>query len=238
VHSTEIDPMDGDRVLAALRPSHTDPDPAWSEHELARIMADQTTPGRRSIRRRVLVPLVVGIALAATAGVAYAAGLVPSIITDRLDDAGSDPLGRVGPSRLLLDMRLSDGTHLQIWRADNAAGGECEVVTKNLAAGAHPGDFGLTCWAGPPARTSSIGILRPEDSDYNDLPVLYGERPEDLTRATSVHISGPGVDTTLEIGRKNGGFGRELPPTRRGVTFIVTYLDTSGHDLRTEQITY
>jgi hypothetical protein len=177
VHPPEIGSMDDDGVLVALRPAAIQPDPVWSERELVRILADRPTPGR-SIRRRVLVPLVVGIGLGVTAGGAYAAGLVPSVITDPLNDPGSDPIGTVGPSRLLLDLRLINGTHLQIWRADNAAGGECQVVTKNLAAGAHPGDFGLECWAGPPYRTSSIGILHIEDSDYNDLPVLYGERPE------------------------------------------------------------
>jgi hypothetical protein len=224
-------------VLVALRPAVVEPEPDWSQRELARILAESPA-GRRSIRRRFLVPVVIGIGLTATAGGAYAAGLVPSVITDRLNDAGSDPIGRVGPARSLLDLRLSDGTHLQIWRADNAVGGKCEVVTKNLAAGARPEDFGLTCWAGPPYQVSSIGVLRTEDSDYDDLPVLYGERPADLTSATAVRISGQEVEATLSIDATTRGFGIELPPTRQGATFEVTYVDESGHELRTEHVTY
>ena len=238
MHSPEMNETDIDGALLVLRPPVVEPESVWSERELARILADRPA-SRHGMRRRLLVPAVVVIGLAATAGGAYAAGLVPSVITDRLDDAGSaDPIGRVGPSRMLLDLRLTDGTHVQIWRADNAAGGECEVVTKNLAAGAKPGDFGLTCWAGPPYRVSSVGILRTEDSDYDDLPVLYGERPDALAAASSVRIAGPGVATTLPIDDATHGFGVELPPTQRGATFTAIYLDAAGHELRTEHVTY
>jgi hypothetical protein len=237
VHPPEMNHPDTDGVLVALRPPAVKPEPAWSERELARILSDRPAP-RRRIRRRLLMPVVIVVGLAATAGGAFAAGLVPSVITDRLNDADSDAIGRVGPSRLLVDLRLSDGTHVQIWRADNAAGGKCEVVTKNLAAGAKPGDFGLTCWAGPPYVVSSVGILHTEDSDYDDLPVLYGERPDNLAGASSVRVSGPGWAATLAIDKTTNGFGIELPPTRQGATFTATYLDVAGHELGTENVTY
>lgn len=99
-------------------------------------------------RPRWVVPAVAAAAFAALGGAAYAGGLVPQVVVDRLGDGPKEePLHRIGEVEEVFDLVARDGDRVQLFLGRNDAGGECWMVTHDLGPDDQPEDFGYGCVA-------------------------------------------------------------------------------------------
>lgn len=218
------------RTVSALRPTLR-PDAAWADAEVNRIMS--TPPGRA--RRGWQVAGASVAAVVAVGGTAYAGGLVPSAVIQRLGQGDqTDPIHRIGEVREVFDLTTKDGTRVQFFAAPNEAGGQCWTVTHDLAPDADPENLGFTCVSGPapgfnPSADNGVGIL-PTDAEHTGAPILFGlsQGQFKLPAGTDqVRVTAPGLDRTLTI-HKAEGWAVELPSSTQLTTYVVEFLDADG----------
>lgn len=224
-----------ERLLTAFRPT-APVDPAWADTEVQRIMdAPQATP-----RRWRWVAGIAATGVVAVGGTAYAAGLVPQVIMERLGSGdGSYALNRIGEVREVFDFYSQDGTHIQFFMADNAAGGQCWTATHNLTPDTDPADLAYTCAAGPvdgftPAEDNGVSVL-PTDSDHSGDPILFGLSLADFEAppgTRQVRILGPGFDRIIAA-RRAEGWAVEIPASSEPAIYTVQYQDANGRVLAT-----
>ncbi|WP_244927550.1 hypothetical protein [Nocardioides sp. W7] len=226
---------DPEDLVRALRPD-LPADPVWADAALARVLA---TPRPRPRRRRWVVG---GAALAtfAVGGGAYAGGLVPSVVVDRLGQGDqSEPLMRIGDVREVFSLTTADGSVVQFFVAPNEAGGECVAVTHDLDRGTEPGDFGFGCAAGgllgdgTVAGENGVGVLE-TDSEHPGPPVLFGIIGQHTSTwpvgTTSVRVTGPGFTRSVPA-TKPEGWALELPSGP--AAYLVEMVAADGSVLQT-----
>jgi hypothetical protein len=227
--------MEAERTVSALRPQ-TLADPQWADPELRRIIS---TPPSRAIPRPWRVAGGAVAALVAVSGTAYAGGLIPMGVTERLGRGDqTSPLFRVGHVREVFALTTASGSRVQLFAAPNEAGGQCWTVTRDIAPDAEPADLSFTCEAGSdrtfiPSMADGIGIL-PTDRDFNSAPILFGldlgefELPAGTRQ---IRVTAPGFERTVTA-QAAEGWAIELPATSQPATYIVAFLDTDGDVLR------
>lgn len=135
---------------------------------------------------------------------------------------------RIGEVREVFDLTTADGTRVQLFAADNDAGGQCSTVTRNLSPDTGPRDLGYGCAAGegyPPPN--GLGLVQ-TDSENRGPPILYDDPFEGFTPpvgAVAVQVRGQGLDRILELDREQR-WAVELAASFRGGRFTADYLDS------------
>lgn len=222
-------------VIRALRPD-LPADPVWADAALSRVLA---TPRPSSHRRRWVVG---GVALAAFAvgGGAYAGGLVPSVVAERLGSGDQEhAIHRIGEVREVFALTTEDGSVVRLFAAPNDAGGECWTQPVDLAPDADPEDLAFGCAAGPDgaiAGTSADGVgLLAVDSENPAGPILFGHATGGFVLpagTVEVRITGPGVERTLPVAGAEG-WATLLPIHRVAGSYVVEFRDSAGRVLHT-----
>jgi hypothetical protein len=219
-------------VVSRVRPEPVQPDDDWSTRELDRILA---MPGRR--RRRWTVPVAVGVGAAVIFGGAYAGGLIPDAVVDRLGGGDkSDPVYRIGEIREVFDVTIEDGTRLQLFMAPNDGGGQCMTLAHDLTSDTKPEDLSYECWLGGITPRSANGIdVHPISDDGTGPWIMYGVALDGFSLPAgteSVRVAGPGFEWTSDIDGAEG-WAVELPDVERRTEFRAEFLDSAGQVLRT-----
>jgi hypothetical protein len=218
-------------VVDALRPD-AELELDWSARQLHLILA--TRPRRRARALKIGVGAAVGVAV--LSGGAYAGGLIPTAVTERLGQSTDiGPLGQIGDVREVFDLTTRDGTRVQMFAADNRAGGQCWTVTHDLSSGTDPEDLGYGCVAGgvTAGPANAVGVV-PTDSEHNGPQILFGS---DLDGAAmpagtvDVQVTAEGFTRTVSVDDQ-GRWAVEMPrimtkPTR----VLVVFLDVNDQPL-------
>ncbi len=221
-------------VLDEIRPRAEHLTDEHSSAMLRSVLA--TAPLRRKPRwNRTAALSVFGIVFAG--GTAFAAGLVPEIVSDRFhqlrggEDSWSYPIYR---ERLIADVPLSNGRRARVWHADTT-GGQCEIrdmtgeVTK-------PEDFGVGCslW-GYGAEKSDPERGGHWQTSLDGPAVVYGDFRGVTADVASAEIEGPGWSRSFPV--LNKAFAGEVPAGADGDRIRFTYLDARGVPIATKVVT-
>lgn len=229
---------DPEELLKALRPD-LPVDPVWADLALARVLATPRLTARRRPRRRWLVGGAAA-AVFAMGGAAYAGGLVPEVVTERLGSGDqSYAQQRIGEVREVFSLTTDDGHVVHLFAAPNDAGGECWAQPYNLAPDAEPDDLAYACSLGPEgsiAGTAGDGVgLLPVDSANPAGPILFGHRSAGFVLpdgVVDVRVTGPGFDRVLPVDGPEG-WAVVLPIRRISTSYNVTFRDGAGRALAT-----
>lgn len=222
---------EAERTVSVLRPEiHADPQ--WADTELRRIMS---TPPNRGVRRRWQVAGGAIATLVAVSGTAYAGGLIPTAVTERLGRGDqTSPIFRVGDVREVFALTTASGTRVQAFAAPNDAGGQCWTVTHDIPPDAEPADLSFTCEAGSDSTfisslTDGVGIISTE-VDHTGPPLLFGMDTGEFelpVGTRQVRVTGPGFERMVPT-QAAEGWAIELPATSKPATYKVEFLDSDG----------
>ncbi len=209
-------------VLDEIRPRTEHLTDEHSNAMLRSVLA--TAPLRRKPRwNRTAALSVFGILFAG--GTAFAAGLVPEIVTDRFqqirggEDSWAYPIHR---ERLVADVPVSNGRHARVWYADTTDG---QCVIQDMTGGVtRPENFGVGCslWgSGSEKRDPRRGTHWQTSPD--GPAVIYGDFSGVTADVARVEIAGPGWVRSFSV--TNRAFAGKVPAGADGDRIRFTYLD-------------
>lgn len=226
------------KTLEDLRPEIRPLDAAWSAATLEGIFAgEQPVPSKaRRPRRLVLIGSMVG-GLFAAGGVAYAAGLVPSIIANELDWISSSEVSDVHEVASFTAVTDGKTRAFVIWRGTNQDGLSCTAVLEARGKfgpefGGYCGDYPTDAWFDRATESYKMGDAPPPATYF-----VYGE-PE-LPGITSVRVTGDGFDHSVAVDQTTGGYALAIPelgPGVRGHFATVEFLDAAGAVVATREL--
>lgn len=214
-------------TIRRLRPRPEQLNPEWSAATLADILGAPIPSQRRRARR-----IVAGTAalVLATAGAAYATGLVPKFVTQGF---GQVSAGDVTSERLIADMTLPDGRRVGVWTAQSEDGERCRAIAADWNGDDASLSSSFECGPNTPRVDylwTSAGYPIGETSPPAYL-VVFGERPN--PEVTAIHLTGSEIDMTMPVNQTTGGFGEAVPiPPRNDLktpAMTIEFLDSNGH---------
>jgi len=226
------------KTVEDLRPEIRPLDAAWSATTLEGIFASEppVSSKARRPRRLVLVGSMVG-GLFAVGGVAYAAGLVPGIITNELDWISSSEVSDVHEVASFTAEANGRTRSFEIWRGTNADGLSCTAVLEakgNFGPefGGYCGDYPTDAWFDRATESYKIGDTPPPATYF-----VYGEPT--LPGVSSVRVVGDGFTHRATVDRATGGFAvavPELGPSVSGHFATVEFIDAAGTVVGTREL--
>lgn len=228
-------------TVERLRPEPQPLDPAWSASTLERIFSDESRPGpSKAKRRRPRMIVLAGAGAAAVlgaGGVAYASGLVPSIISNELDWISSSSVTDIHEVASFTVTRDGETRAFEIWRGTNEDGLSCSAVLEADGKfgpdfGGYCGDYPTDAWFDRTTVSYKMGDEPPPATYF-----VYGE-PErrDVTR---VRVTGDGFEHRTTVDRTTGGYAVAIPELGQGVSghfATVEFLDATGNVIGTREL--
>lgn len=217
------------KTVEDLRPEIRPLEADWSAATLEDIFA--STPRRtpsRSRRRLVVAGATVGGVLA-VGGVAYAGGLIPSLVSTELDWISPSSVSDVREIATFTAETDGKTRTFEIWRGTNTDGQSCTAVLE--AQGDLGPNFGGYCGNDPTDawfdRTTVSYRMgeRPPAATY----FVYGEPT--LPGVTEVRVFGDGFDHSVAVDPATGGYAVPIPELGRGVSgpfATVEFIDSAG----------
>lgn len=228
-------------TIEDLRPELRPLDPAWSASTLERILSDESRPGpskARGARPRMIVLAGVGAAAVLGAGgVAYASGLVPSIISNELDWISSSSVTDVHEVASFTATRDGHTRAFEIWRGTNEDGLSCTAVLEAEGKfgpefGGYCGDYPTDAWFDRTTVSYQMGDVPPPATYF-----VYGEPT--LPGVVSVRVVGDGFEHRTTVDPTTGGYAVAIPELGRSVSghfATVELLDAAGNVVATREL--
>jgi hypothetical protein len=216
------------QTIERLRPEPEALDPRWSAQVVGDILAQPTRHRRRHGGR---VAAGAAALVLATAGGAYAAGLIPEFITDGLNQVST---GDVSSQKLLADVSLPDGRRVGIWAAKDEHGDRCRAIAEDWNGRNASPAAAFECGPNTPRVDAlwSSGSSDPEQGDPPAYLIVYGQSPSQSAR--SVHIVGNNIELRTPVDPSTGGFGTRIPIPLQPITqaqapmLTLNFLDRNG----------
>lgn len=228
-------------TIERLRPEIRPLDAVWSADTLESILSSHDpAPKRRSgTRRRLALVGATTAGVVGIGGIAYAAGLVPALITDHFDQTSPNGISNVHEVASFTSAKNGTARTFEIWRGTDTDGQSCTAVLE--ANGQFGPDFGGNCGDYPTdawfnttneSWRGSINDTPPPTTYY-----VYGEPT--LPGVTSVRVVGDGFEHSVAIDATTGGYAVAIPELDRGVRghfATVKFIDATGTVVGTSEL--
>ncbi len=229
------------KALEQLRPKARPLNAEWSTDTLETIFASHDpSPERRAGKgRRFALISATAAAVLGVGGVAYAAGVVPAIITEHFAQTSSTSVTDVHELASFTTDKNGTIRTFEIWRGTNTDGLSCIAVLEASAKGGP--DFGGNCGDYPTdawfntASESYTGTI--DDAPPPAIYYVYGEPA--LPGVKSVRVVGDGFEHTAPLNDKTGGYAVAIPELDRGISgrfATVEFLDSNDSVIGTKEL--
>lgn len=228
-------------ALEQLRPEVRPLNAEWSTGTLETIFAShEPSPQRRGGKgRRFALVGATAAGILGIGGVAYAAGLVPAIISDHFVQTSPTSVTNVHELASFTTTKTGTTRTFEIWRGTDADGLSCIAVLETAAKGGP--DFGGNCGDYPTDAWFNT-TTESYSGTINDTPppltyYVYGEPT--LPGVTSVRVIGDGFEYTAPVDAKTGGYAVAIPELDRGISghfATVEFLDADDSVVGTKEL--
>lgn len=227
-------------TLEPLRPEIRPIDAEWSTETLETIFAsyDPAPKPRDAKGRRLVVVGATAAGILGLGGVAYATGVVPTMITDHFAQTSSAAVTDVHELASFTTAKGGTDRSFEIWRGTDVNGRSCTAVVEADAKGGP--DFSGNCGAYPTdawfntASQSYKGSI--DDAPPPSIYYVYGEPT--LPGVTEVRVTGDGFEHVTAV-NATGGYAVAIPELDRGISgpfATVEFLDASDAVIGTKEL--
>jgi hypothetical protein len=216
-------------TLDRLRPPTRPLDAEWSARTLETILTTPAPARHSGARRRLALTGAAVAGLLGLGGVAYAADLVPSAITDHFAETSSAEVTGVRRLASFTTTKNGPARSFEIWRGTDADGRDCIAVWERETAtgpdfSGNCGDRPTDAWFNTTSESYALGDTPPPTTYY-----VYGEPA--LDGVTAVRVVGDHFAHTVAVDATTGGYAVAVPELDRGVSgrfATVEFLDEHG----------